>query len=523
MQDLFNLIPYPEKLTRREGSFSLTAQTVLVADAQAAPAAENLRGTIEREIGLQLRPVDSAGSNCIDLQIRPSAAGEESYALTIEPGRITLAAPSLRGLFYATQTLMQIALQHPQGALPCLAIEDRPRFSWRGLMLDEGRHFHGMAQVKRLLDLMARLKLNVFHWHLTEDQGWRIEIPRYPRLVEVGSKRAGSAYGLLRRAHNRIPHEGYYSQAEIREVIAYAAERNIAIVPEIDIPGHSRAALAAYPQYSCTGGPFSVGTNWGIFLDVYCPGKEATFEFLQNIFDEIMALFPGDVVHIGGDEVFPFRWQNCPDCRRRAREEGIGAGRLQTYFSNRMAAFLQERGKRPIGWSEILQPGLAESAMVQYWLPQPKKILQALRQGRDVIMSPMKDVYLDYSYNYTSLERIYNFEPVLAGLEAAEAARVRGIEAPLWSEYVWNPARLDYQLFPRLLACAETGWTPGERKNYADFEARLDGLLPWLDANRVAYAPRCDWNPPKWKQRLARFMIDDPRNRTAGGPIPFPG
>lgn len=523
MNDELNLIPYPAHLTRQAGCFPLAALAGISAGPQTETAAGHLRDMLAREIGLTLAVRDCAARNCISLRRTPSGGCEESYTLKIEPEGVALEAPSDKGILYAAHTLMQIFLQFgPEMALPCLTIEDRPRFAWRGLMLDEGRHFQGMAQVKRLLDIMARLKLNTFHWHLTEDQGWRIEIERYPRLTEIGSRRAGTGYGSPRQGHNHIPHEGFYSQDEIREVVAYAAARNITIVPEIEIPGHSNAALAAYPEYSCTGGPFAVGTHWGWYYDVYCAGKEKAFEFLQNVLDEVIGLFPGNVLHIGGDEAPRRKWKQCPDCRRRALELGTSIDGLQTYFSNRIAAFLQERGRRAIGWSEILQPGLTETAMVQYWLHQPEKIVAAMRQGRDVIMTPMTDLYLDYTYALIPLRHLYYFEPVFPALSAADAAHVKGIEVPLWTEFVWNQARLDYQLFPRLLAAAEIGWTEGRKKDYAGFETRLTGLLGWLDANGVAYAPRSEWNPPQWKHSLALLGIDGVKNRTAAGPVPFP-
>ena len=404
-----------------------------------------------------------------------------------------------------------------QWQAPCLEITDRPRFAWRGYMLDDGRHFHGKAAVLQAIDLMALQKLNVLHWHLTEDQGWRIEIQRYPRLTEVGSMRKGTSQGIYGR-HDGIPHGGFYTQDEIRQVVAYAARRHIQVVPEVEMPGHSLAALAAYPELSCTGGPFEVATHFGIYPDIYCAGKEATFAFLQNVLAEVFDLFPSPFVHIGGDEAPKGRWSRCPDCQQRMQSEGLrSAHQLQVYFTNRMAAHIASCGRRAIGWNEILQPGLARGAVVHYWARGCSEVVRAARdEGRQVVVSPFLEAYLDHSYSLTPLSRAYRFEPIFPELEGQGADQVLGLEGCLWAEFVRSQARLDYQTHPRLEAYAETGWTPRHLKDFSDFRKRLPAFLVRLDQLGVKYAPLKDAEPDPLSQLFGIFTILFPQTRVAG-------
>ena len=351
--------------------------------------------------------------------------------------------------------------------------------------------------VLKTLDLMALQKLNVFHWHLTEDQGWRIEIRKYPRLTEIGSRRRGTRMGFTPGKHDGVPHGGFYTQSDIREIVAYAADRHITVVPEVEMPGHSLAALAAYPELSCTGGPFEVATHFGIFPDIFCAGKETVFTFLKDVLDEVLDLFPSPYIHIGGDEAPKQRWKSCPDCQRRIREEGLkDAHALQVYFTNRIAAYLDSKGRNTIGWNEILQPGLVESAVVQFWVGGPKRIIEAIRTGRrKIVMSPCLKTYLDYPYTLLPLRRIYRNEPVPAGLDERAAASILGVESPLWTERVPSRQRLDFQAYPRLTALAETAWTPKDRKSLPDFRRRLAGFLLRLDRMGVQHASLKEADP----------------------------
>jgi hexosaminidase len=439
---------------------------------------------------------------------------------------VTISAPTAAGVFFGLQTLRQllpveVEARHPLDAdwrFPCVVIEDWPRFPWRGFMLDEGRHFQGRETVLQILDLMALQKLNVFHWHLTEDQGWRIEIKKYPRLTECGAHRPGTSLSMLGGKHDGIPHGGYYTQTEIREIVAYAAARHITVVPEIEMPGHSLAALASYPEFSCTGGPFEVATGPGINSDIYCAGKERTFVFLQAVLDEIMELFPSPIIHIGGDEAPKDRWRKCPDCQRRIREQGLkDEHALQVWFTNRIAAVLDAGGRRLMGWNQILEPGLAPSAVVHYWFGDREKLARAIREDhRQVVMSTYLDTYLDHSYSLMPLSRAYRYEPVPPGLSEAGSAAVLGLEFPLWGEWLPTRARLDYQAWPRLTALAETSWTLKARKDYPGFLRRLGPFLERLDRLGIRYAPLADVEPPKWKQWFGVFTIAQPQSKVSG-------
>jgi hexosaminidase len=496
-----DIIPLPVQVKPSPGEFWLTTATEIVTDPANRWNADYLQALLAAPSGLPLRIAGQAGSNSIRLLLDPGleALGPDGYRLTVTPSAITLAGSTTTGVFYAIQSLRQLLPVEVEQRLPvsgvdwrveCLEIDDRPRFAWRGFMLDEGRHFQGRETVLQLLDLMALHKLNLFHWHLTEDQGWRIEIKKYPRLAQVGSHRAGTRKGYTNGKHDGVPHGGFYTQDEIRAIVAYAAERHITIVPEVEMPGHAVAALAAYPELSCSGGPFEVATHFGIFPDIFCAGKEAVFSFLEDVLDEVLELFPSAYIHIGGDEAPKKRWQACPDCQRRIREVGLkDAHALQVYFTNRIAAYLDSKGRHAIGWNEILQPGLAKGAVVQYWARGRKQLLEAIRRdARPTVMSYCFYTYLDYTYKLIPLRRIYKYEPLPSGLEEQAAASILGVESPLWTEWVPARARLDYQVFPRLTALAETGWTPAEKKNLRDFHRRLEPFLSRLDRLGVQHA-----------------------------------
>jgi hexosaminidase len=522
------LIPRPQNISLRSDCFPLTSATGLFADEANRANARYLRERLLVATGYPLLIDAEDGHPGIYLQLRDDLSDleEEGYTLEVTADTAKIEALTPRGIFYGVQTLLQLLPPESESPgslsgnpilIPGLEISDEPRFPWRGFMLDEGRHFHGKETVKLLLEVMARLKMNIFHWHLTEDQGWRVEIPGYPCLTEIGAWRAGTAQSLLGqgRRHDGRPHGGFYTREEIREVVAYAAERHITVVPEIEMPGHSLAALAAYPEFSCTGGPFEVATRFGIFKDVYCPGKEATFKFLFDVLNEVMNLFPGPYIHIGGDEAPKARWKTCPDCQRCLAQERLAdEHELQIYFTNRIASYLTENGRTPIGWNEALNSDLHPQAVIQYWVRNRNQVVAAIRNGRKTIISSYLDYYLDHSYSLTPLSRIYQFEPVFAELSETEAENILGVEAPLWTEFVPNRARLDFQVFPRLLAVAETGWTTREQKDWVDFRLRLTDFLPRLDALGLRYARSREVEPPWFKRIFGLLTIAQPQRRT---------
>jgi hexosaminidase len=356
-------------------------------------------------------------------------------------------------------------------------------------MLDESRHFFGKDIVKKLLDQMARLKLNKFHWHLTDDQGWRIEIKKYPLLTEIGSKRKGTI--TPRNKLDGIPVSGFYTQNDLKEIIAYAAERFIVIIPEIDVPGHTTALLASYPELSCTDGPFEVSTHFGIHKEVCCIGKEETFEVVQGILNEIIEIFPSEIIHTGGDETPTRRWKRCPICQERLEKEELEKeGDLQIYFTNRIADYLSSKGRRLMGWNEILNEKLSNKAVCQYWTFNFDTVLDHIRKGRDVIMSEMSAVYLNYPYKLIPLSKTYLYDPIPKNLEEKYHSYILGLEACLWAEFIPNIKRLEWQAFPRLIAVAETGWTPKKKKNFQSFLMRLDFYLKRLSYNEINFAKK---------------------------------
>ena len=508
----------------------MTGLTSILTDPPNRANAGYLHDLLSPSTGLAL-PVagqDKSPNQSIHLRINPQLAplGREGYRLDISTDAILVEGSDPAGVFYGIQSLRQLfpieVEEHhnvpgKNWRLACLAITDKPRFAWRGFMLDEGRHFQGKQTVLQTLDLMALQKLNVFHWHLTEDEGWRFEIKKYPKLTEIGSRRDGTSYRFSGKMHNGIPHAGFYSQTEIREIVEYAAKRHITIVPEVEMPGHSLAALAAYPELSCTGGPFTVATHFGIFDDIYCAGKEAVFTFLENVLGEVMELFPSNTIHIGGDEAPRKRWKACPDCQRRMREENLKNERaLQLYFINRMATFLEAHGRQAMVWNDMLQEGLHAQIALQFWVRGRKKLIEAIRnEQRATVMSTYLDAYLDHAYSLMPLSRAYRFEPIPKELDEKDARSILGLEFPLWTEWIPSKARLDYQVYPRLPAMAETGWTSKEGKDISDFRRRLPGFLERLDRLGIAYAPLQEAEPSRLRQTFGIFSIPKPQTAIA--------
>jgi hexosaminidase len=509
-QKVLPLIPYPQKINFLPGSFHWSANTSLFINS----FSDEIHRFLEA-LPASIHPIlttDEDQSHLI-IKLDPSMS-DEGYQLNIQTNQIQLIAAVNTGIFYGLQSLRQLILAEYQAemqqiTLPCLEISDYPRFSWRGFMLDEARHFQGMQTVKDLLDWMAYLKLNIFHWHLTEDQGWRIEIKQYPRLIQVGASRSASQIsGFLGKKLNDIPHAGFYTQAEIKEIVQYASERHIQIVPEIEMPGHSQAALAAYPALGCTGGAYQVSPHWGIHSDILCPGKPATTTFLQNVLTEVMDLFPGKSIHTGGDEAPKKRWRSCPDCQKLAKVSGATRiNDLQTILTNRISKFLSAHGRTLIGWNEMLAEGLDPEAVVQYWVGKEKTVLKHIRSGRKAILSNFAAYYLDHSYEHSPLDKVYQYEPVFKQLEPEFHSNILGIEAPLWTEFVPSRARLDWQIFPRLFAVAETAWLELEKKDLASFHQRLPNILKQLDDKNIGYAQILNANPPISKRLLGPISL----------------
>ncbi|MBK9273913.1 MAG: family 20 glycosylhydrolase [Flavobacteriales bacterium] len=490
-----DLIPAPVDLQLDGGSLDLRCPWVVNADAP-------LRAVVEAGI-LALHPASdlacfaptpiSFQRVAFDTLMPP-----EWHQVQITGGGITVTAPSDEGLYRGSRTLIQLLEQGREtGSLPCLTVTDHPRFPWRGMHLDACRHFWSVEFTKTYIDLLARYKMNRFHWHLTDDQGWRIEIRKYPKLTEVGAWRRGSQVGpYSRRAYDSIPYGGFYTQEQIREVVAYAAARHITVVPEIEMPGHAMAALAAYPRLGCTGGPYEVQRGWGVFDDVFCAGNDSVFTVMQDVLTEVMDLFSGTTIHIGGDECPKERWKTCVKCQARMKTEGLkDEHELQSYFIQRIEKFVNSKGRTIIGWDEILEGGLAPNAAVMSWRGTEGGVAAA-KSGHFAVMSPGSHCYFDHYQGdpaneplaiggHTTVQKVYSYEPIPAELNAEEAKYILGAQGNVWTEYILTPEHVEYMAVPRMLALAEVLWTPKENRDEADFLARLEREFPKLEAMGV--------------------------------------
>lgn len=515
------LIPRPQKLEMKEGTFTLNAQTAIyIRTEELRPVAEYLRAALAPIFGANAPEIKRtpnpapapAPDNIILLSNRtPENLAPEGYALTISPKGINIRARSAEQIFYGVQTLLQLlpdaiesktAPADAKWTVPCLNITDQPRFSHRALLLDCGRHFFSVDEVKRVIDLMARYKMNVLHWHLTEDQGWRIEIKKYPRLTEVGSSRMGENSKMYPDGKSK---PAFYTQDQVREIVAYAASRFVKVVPEIEMPGHAQAALASYPELSCTGAPIEVSTHWGVHKDVYCAGNEKVLQFQKDVLTEVMDLFPSKEIHIGGDECPKDRWQACPKCQARIKAEGLKDEKeLQSWFIRQITGFLSDHGRRAICWDEVLEEGLHEGIVVQEWRghkPAPEgSAAKAAAFKMDVIVSPAPTWYLDMPMvkdkkggKYTwgrpaNLADAYALEPIPQGLAPELHKYILGGEGCVWTEHI-APVRFDYFTFPRVLAIAENLWSPAEGKAFAEFYGRVKAHYPRLERMGVNYGP----------------------------------
>lgn len=505
-----SIVPYPISVTTLASKFVISKNTVIRIDANNAELrqiAQTMAGELKNHVGGMVAiATNNSGkvANSIVLTLNHTAdtLGDEGYKLSVHPGGIVISANKPQGIFYGLQTFKQLLPVKANNAtitIPATDIIDKPRFKWRGLMLDVGRYFYSVDFIKKYLDYMAMYKLNTFHWHLTEDHGWRIEIKKYPKLTQVGAWRAGTQFDRATNQVDNNPHGGYYTQDQVREIVAYAKDRYITVVPEIEMPGHSLAALVAYPELSCTGGPFKMPVLWGIQKDVYCPGNEQTFTFLQDVLTEVAALFPGPVIHIGGDECPKDRWKVCPKCQARIKAEGLkDEHELQSYFIKRIENFLLTKNKRIIGWDEILEGGLAPNAAVMSWRGIAGGIAAA-KQHHYVTMTPSNFMYFDYyqgePYNepvaiggLLTLEKVYSYEPVPAELTADEAVYIKGVQANVWSEFIHSAEKVEYMTLPRAAAMAEVAWTPARLKNWEGFKGRMEAQYQRYDAMGINYS-----------------------------------
>jgi hexosaminidase len=447
------------------------------------------------------------GAICIRSKKSPEM-GTEGYRLEVSPEGVVIVGGGGPGMFYGTQTLLQLlppeifspkkVEKSPALTMSAMTIEDQPRFQWRGLMMDVSRHFFNKEEVKNFLDLMAQHKLNTFHWHLSDDVGWRIEIKKYPKLTEIGAWRKGIGYGLEPKDGTAYDKDGryggFFTQDDIREIVEYAKTRYITIVPEIDIPGHSGSAIAAYPEFSCDGNPIDLDSGT---MGVYCPGNDKAFEFVENILSEVIDLFPGKFIHIGGDEVWKDYWKKCPKCQERIKNEKLkDVDELQSYFIKRIEKFLNSKGRTLIGWDEILEGGLAPNATVMSWRGVTGGIVAA-NAGHDVVMTPGPPLYLDHYQaktgepkaigGFSPLQLVYNYEPVPAEIPADKAHHVLGAGGNLWSEFFPNYGHVQYMAYPRACAIAEFTWTEPKLKNWDDFKRRMETQFERLKAQKVNF------------------------------------
>lgn len=501
------LIPLPAELQRGTGAFVLDPATPLqAADARALEVATQFATLLGNGGGPQLRPAieseATAGAIRFQLDPAPAADGAEGYRLEVRADGVEVSAATPAGLFYGGMTLLQLATHSPDAPwqLPAVRIEDAPRFGWRGYMLDPARHFWTVEQVKQVIDAMALHKLNTLHWHLTDDQGWRVEVRRYPRLAEVGGCRIPAGDGGIDPATGEPRRYcGFYTQDQVREIVAYAAQRHITVVPEINVPGHATAAIAAYPELGTTDTPLVPSSEWGIFPNLVNT-EESTYRFLENVIAELLPLFPGTYFHIGGDEAVKDQWEASPRVQQRMREVGARTEmEMQSHLVARLEKFLAARGKRLVGWDEILEGPLPAEATVMSWRGTEGG-LQAARMGHDVVMTPVSALYLDYLQTDSPheppgrppslpLRQVYEFEPVPAELEADRHHHILGIQANLWTEHTRTFERLQHHTFPRLAAAAEVAWSPREARDYAGFLQRLPVQLERYRRWGIGYAP----------------------------------
>lgn len=517
----YSLIPVPNEMKQLDGRFNLTENTPVNITSEVDSAGKSIIKNFVKDFevvsGYQLTVNENVNTSNqgIEFVFNNAIENSEGYTLDIKSSYVRIEAANSKGFFYGIQTLKQLMpadiysnkpVNSVQWSVPCIAVKDAPRFAYRGMMIDVSRHFFDVAEMKKILNVMALHKLNTLHWHLTEDQGWRIEIKKYPKLTEIGSIRKKTMIRKEWDNFDTTPYGGFYTQDEIKEIVQYAADRCINVIPEIDLPGHMMAALASYPNLGCTGGPYEVSGQWGVRDDVLCPGNEATFEFIEGVLAEVMEMFPSEYIHIGGDECPKVRWEKCAKCQARIKKENIKGDDkhskeffLQSYTMARVEDFLNKNGRRSIGWDEILEGQLAPDATVMSWRGMDGGI-EAAKMGHDVIMTPNSHLYFDHYQTlntadeplaiggFSSVEKVYSLNPIPDVLTAEEAKFVKGVQANLWTEYIPTNEQLEYQLLPRLAALSEVQWTQPDKKNWERFLASLGHIISIYDVMGFNYA-----------------------------------
>lgn len=498
------IIPIPTSQTINQGYFVLDSNVGLAYDETFKVSAEFLRNYIEKGSDIELDT-----NNDIQFIHDKTIENNEGYKLNIEPYQITISAKTDQGAFYAVQTLRQLlppefensSISEEKTSIQCMTITDAPQFQYRGMHLDVARHMFSVDFIKTYIDALALLKMNTFHWHLTDDQGWRIEIKKYPKLQEVAAYRKETLIGH----YSDQPHQfdgkrygGFYTQDDIKAIVAYAKSRHVTVIPEIELPGHAQAAIAAYPYLGCSGEQIEVATKWGVFEPIYC-SKDETFEFLEDVLDEVVALFPSEYIHIGGDEAPKTKWKTCEACQNQITSEGIkDEHELQNYFITRIETYLNSKGKQIIGWDEILEGGLAPNATVMSWRGT-KGAIEAAKQKHNVVMTPTSHCYFDYYQStnpdeptaiggFLPLEKVYGFNPIPSELTKEEATYILGAQGNIWTEYIPNKEQVEYMAFPRILAMSEVVWSKPENKEYTDFTKRVEHFNKRLDALGINYA-----------------------------------
>lgn len=509
----YEVVPMPLEInTTQQASFLLKSGVTVYYPAgneKMQRNAEFLASYVKAQTGIELQvQAGEGGKGGIVLQLGLANDNPEAYQLKVDDNQVVISSPSEAGVFYGIQTLRK-AVDVAEGSnveLPAVEIKDQPRFGYRGMMLDVGRHFFSMDEIKTYIDMMALHNINRFHWHLSEDQGWRIEIKKYPKLTEIGSMRKETVIGHNSGKYDGKPYGGFYTQEQAKEIVAYAAERYITVIPEIDLPGHMQAALAAYPELGCTGGPYEVWTQWGVSDNVLCAGKDQTIQFIKDVLAEIVEIFPSEYIHVGGDECPKVKWSTCPKCQARIKALGLKSDnkhtkeeRLQSYVIHEAEEFLNSKGRKMIGWDETLEGGLAPNATVMSWRGEAGGI-EAAKQHHDVVMTPNTYLYFDYYQSkdtetepmaiggYLPIERVYSYEPMPKSLSPEEQKYIVGVQANLWTEYIPDFKQVQYMVLPRMAALCESQWCAPEKKNYEAFLQRVSRLVNIYAKNGWNYA-----------------------------------
>lgn len=509
----YEVVPMPLEInTTQQASFLLKSGVTVYYPAgneKMQRNAEFLASYVKAQTGIELQvQAGEGGKGGIVLQLGLANDNPEAYQLKVDASQVVISSSSEAGVFYGIQTLRK-AVDVAEGSnveLPAVEINDQPRFGYRGMMLDVGRHFFSMDEIKTYIDMMALHNINRFHWHLSEDQGWRIEIKKYPKLTEIGSMRKETVIGHNSGKYDGKPYGGFYTQEQVKEIVAYAAERYITVIPEIDLPGHMQAALAAYPELGCTGGPYEVWTQWGVSDNVLCAGNDQTIQFIKDVLAEIVEIFPSEYIHVGGDECPKVKWSTCPKCQARIKALGLKSDnkhtkeeRLQSYVIHEAEEFLNSKGRKMIGWDETLEGGLAPNATVMSWRGEAGGI-EAAKQHHDVVMTPNTYLYFDYYQSkdtetepmaiggYLPMERVYSYEPMPKSLSPEEQKYIVGVQANLWTEYIPDFKQVQYMVLPRMAALCESQWCAPEKKNYEAFLQRVSRLVNIYAKNGWNYA-----------------------------------